>query len=189
MLNSTQTLYQPHNISVSDYQKMAETGILDESVRVELVEGEIVDMAPIGSRHAAVVNRLMRLLVNATDKDAIVSVQNPVVLGDYSEPVPDLVLLKPKSNDYEDALPQAQDILLAIEVADSSLRYDLQIKAPLYAQFKIPELWLIDLQQQSITMFQKPVENQYSLEITLRSPETISPLLLSKIKINLQQIF
>ncbi len=188
MQNTARNLYRPHPISVNDYQKMAETGILNETARVELIAGEIIDMAPIGSRHAAMVNRLMRLLVNATANAAIVSVQNPIVLGDYSEPEPDIALLKPKANDYEDALPTAQDILLLIEVADSTLLYDRQIKAPLYAEFAIPELWLIDIQQSTMTIFQQPIDKNYSLELKINTAAAVTPLLLPDVKLNLQKV-
>lgn len=188
MQNTARNLYRPHPISVNDYQKMAETGILNETARVELIAGEIIDMAPIGSRHAAMVNRLMRLLVNATANAAIVSVQNPIVLGDYSEPEPDIALLKPKANDYEDALPTAQDILLLIEVADSILLYDRQIKAPLYAEFAIPELWLIDIQQSTMTIFQQPIDKNYSLELKINTAAAVTPLLLPDVKLNLQKV-
>ena len=150
MLNTSEKLYTPHLISVVDYHKMAEIGILSRDVRMELIEGEIIDMAPIGSRHAAYVNRINRELIRAVGNTAIVSVQNPIILGNLSEPEPDFVLLKPKANDYEDALPQAEDILLLIEVADSTINYDRQIKSPLYARFSIPEYWLINTQEQSI---------------------------------------
>jgi len=103
MLNTSTKLYTPHLISVLSYQKMAETGILSNDVRVELIEGEIIDMAPIGSTHASYVNRLTRELVRAVGDAALVSVQNPIILGDLSEPEPDFAILKSKENDYEDS--------------------------------------------------------------------------------------
>ncbi|NOQ77103.1 MAG: Uma2 family endonuclease, partial [Methylococcaceae bacterium] len=95
------------------------------------IDGEIIDMAPIGSKHVSYVNRITRILVKGIGDIALVSVQNPVVLGDLSEPEPDFALLKPKDNDYEDSLPEAEDVLLLIEVADTTLNYDKQIKATL----------------------------------------------------------
>jgi len=137
---------------------MAEVEILGFDARVELLNGEIIDTAAIGSKRVSYVNRLTKLLVRSVADTALVLVQNPVVLGDLSEPEPDFALLKPKDNDYEDLLPEAEDILLLIEVADTTLKYDKQIKVPLYARFCIPEYWVIDIQKQSITLFQKPVE-------------------------------
>jgi len=185
MLNTSTKLYTPHLISVLSYQKMAETGILRNDARVELIEGEIIDMAPIGSTHVSYVNRLNRELVHAVGDAALVSVQNPIILGDLSEPEPDIAILKPKKNDYEDALPNAEDILLLIEVADTTINYDKQIKSPLYARFCIPEYWLIDTQKKSITVYQKPEQGQYTEITTQPLPLNISPLLLSGIKLNL----
>ncbi|MEE9345444.1 MAG: Uma2 family endonuclease [Methylococcales bacterium] len=189
MINNAENLYNLHPISVADYQRMAEAGILDIDTRVELIEGEIIDMVPIGSPHAAIVNRLTRELVRQAENSALVSVQNPIILGDYSEPEPDLVLLKPKANDYQDALPQAEDILLLIEVADSTLNYDRKIKAPLYARFGIFEFWLINLPQQSVTLFQKPLQDQFSIATTLMAPKILTPLLLPHINLDLGQLF
>jgi len=135
MLNTSTKPYTPHLISVLSYQKMAETGILSNDVRVELIDGEIIDIAPIGSTHVSYVNRLTRELVRAVGDAALVSVQNPIILGDLSEPEPDIAILKPKANDYEDALPNADDILLLIEVADKTINYDKQIKSPFMLGF------------------------------------------------------
>lgn len=186
MLNTSKKPYTPHPISILDYQKMAETGILSRDSRVELIEGEIIDMAPIGSKHASYVNRLNRELVRAVRDTAFVSVQNPIILGDLSEPEPDFALLKPKANDYEDSLPKAEDILLLIEIADTTINYDRQIKAPLYARFSIPEYWLIDTQKLSITVFQKPEQGQYTIAKTQALPAKLSPLLLATIKLELR---
>ncbi len=184
MLNTSTKLYTPHLISVLSYQKMAETGILSHDARVELIEGEIIDMAPIGSTHVSYVNRLNRELVRAIGGAALVSVKNPIVLGDLSEPEPDIAILKPKANDYEDSLPNAEDILLLIEVADTTINYDKQIKSPLYARFYIPEYWLIDTQKKSLIIYQKPEQGQYTEITTQLLPLNISPLLLSDIKLN-----
>lgn len=185
MLNTPTKLYTPHLISVLDYHKMAETGILDVDAKVELIDGEIIDMAPIGSIHASYVNRLNRALVQSVGNTALVSVQNPVILGDLSEPEPDFALLRPKANDYEDSLPIAEDILLLIEVANTTVNYDTQIKAPLYARFSIPEYWLIDTQKNTITVFQNPVEGVYT-DVKMSSlPKNISPFMLPNIKLNL----
>lgn len=185
MLNTPIKPYTPHPISVMDYQKMAEAGILSIDSRVELIEGEIIDMAPLGSTHASYVNRITREIILAVKNTALVSVQNPIILGDLSEPEPDFTILKPKANDYEDALPNAKDILLLIEIADTSIEYDRQIKAPLYARFSIAEYWLINTKERSITVFQKPLEGQYTIFKTMSLPTKISPVLLSDIKLEL----
>jgi Uma2 family endonuclease len=184
-----QDLYRRHPISVGDYNRMAESGILGIEDRVELIDGEIIDMAPIGCRHAATVNLLNKQLLDALGNTAILSVQNPIILGDLSEPEPDFAVLRPDPNGYRDHLPEAGDILLLIEVSDTTLRYDRNIKAPLYARFAIPELWLIDVEGHSITRFLRPIDGKYSLEECLASPPTLSPQALPGVTIALQSLF
>src|ERR671938_544657 len=131
--------------SVDEYYRMGEAGILTEDDRVELIEGEIIEMSPIGSRHAACVNRLNTLLGRHLRQTAIVSVQNPIRLDAYSEPEPDVALLRPRADYYESGHPTPADALLIVEVADTSADYDRIIKLPLYAKAGIPEAWLVDL--------------------------------------------
>src|SRR5437868_12357745 len=133
------------HFNVAEYYKMAAAGVFSEDDRVELIEGEIVEMNPIGSRHAACVGRLTKLLERLTGDRAIVWVQNPVQVSDYSEPLPDVALLNPRDDFYSQATPQATDVLLIIEVAESSLEYDRSIKLPLYARSGIVEVWLVNL--------------------------------------------
>jgi Uma2 family endonuclease len=125
----------------ADYYRMAEAGILGEGDRVELIEGEIYRMSPIGPMHAGGVDRLNRLFSRTFGDAVIVRVQNPVVLDDYSEPEPDLTLLRPRADFYTGEHPNPEDILLAVEVADSSADWDRRVKAPLYVRSGIPELW------------------------------------------------
>ena len=145
-----------HRYTVDDYYRMGEAGILREDDRVELIEGEIVDMTPIGSAHASAVARLQRMLERAAGDNAVVWIQNPVRLGSYSEPEPDVALVEPRADFYSTAHPTSADVLLIIEVADASLRYDRDIKIPLYARHGIPEVWLVDLESRCITRFSRP---------------------------------
>ena len=131
-------LYQRHRLTVHDFHRMGEAGILPVEGRLELIEGEIIAMAPIGSRHAAIVTRANMLFVQAVAGRAIVSVQNPIILGEHSEPEPDLALIQPRDDFYALALPRADEVLLIVEVADTTLRYDREIKIPLYARHGIP---------------------------------------------------
>lgn len=124
---------------------MARAEVFDEDYRVELLEGEVVEMTPIGSRHAGCVNLLTHRLVSGVGDRAVVGVQNPIQVGDLSEPQPDLVLLRPRSDFYAEHHPLPPEVLLVVEVADSSLRYDLGRKAPLYVAAGIPEVWVVDL--------------------------------------------
>ena len=142
--------------TVAQYHLMYETGVFAESDRLELINGEIKTMSPIGRKHAACIIRLTKLLEQRLGDRILISVQNPICLEDNSEPHPDLAILKPRDDFYEDALPIAADILLIIEVADSSLEYDRDTKALLYAKAGIPEMWLFDVNSKTISGFSQP---------------------------------
>jgi Uma2 family endonuclease len=158
-----------HAYSVDDYYRMAETGILRPGDRVELIEGEIIDRAPIGSRHAAAVNRISNILKLSVGTQAIVAIQNPVRLDRHSEPQPDIALLHPHADFYAAAHPGPADVLLIIEVADSTLRYDRDTKLPLYARHGIPEVWLVDIDNNSFTIHRTPQAAGYAHTQTLES--------------------
>ena len=152
----------PHDLlprrrfTVDDFHRMGEAGILAPHDRLELIEGEIVEMSPIGSRHLSVVNTLNHLLVLHAGNEAIVSVQNPVQLGDHSEPEPDLALLTYREDRYRNALPTAKDVLLLVEVADTSLESDRDVKLPLYARHEVPWVWLFDLRSDTVEVHSDP---------------------------------
>jgi len=131
--------------TADDYQRMGQAGILSEDDRVELIDGEVVAMTPIGPRHNAAVNRANRAMVTAVGDTAIVQVQGSVRLGLYHEPQPDLVLLRPQADYYASRLPGPADILLVVEIAESSIDYDREVKARLYAESGVREYWLVDL--------------------------------------------
>src|SRR5439155_14857700 len=128
-----------------DYHRMGETGILTPEDHVELIYGEILAMSPIGSPHGAGVDRANREFVRITGDKAIVRVQGAVELNDYNEPQPDIVLLRPKDDFYYGRQPGPGDIFLIVEIADSSLAFDRNIKAKLYAEMGVPEYWLADI--------------------------------------------
>ncbi len=156
---STKVLRRQFNIQ--DYHQMVKAGILTEDERVELIEGEIVEMSPIGTRHAACVKRLLKLFSQLLGDRVIVAVQDPVVLNNFSEPQPDLALLKPRDDFYAAGHPQPQDILLLVEVADTTIESDRAIKIPLYASSGITEVWLVDVNEQVIEVFREPTNNSY----------------------------
>ncbi len=131
--------------TVVEYHRMGEAGILREDDRVELIDGEIVQMTPIGSRHAACVKRLNQLFARAVGDQAVVSVQDPIAIPPESEPQPDLALLRPRADFYASGHPGPADVLLVVEVADTSAPFDRGVKIPLYARAGIPEVWLVDL--------------------------------------------
>jgi Uma2 family endonuclease len=167
-----------HRLTVADYYRMGEAGILAPDARVELIEGEIIDMAPIGSPHVSAVLQLDYLLKEAVADKALVLVQAPIVLGDYSAPQPDLALLRPRADYYRSSLARADEVLLIVEVAQSSLRFDRDDKIPLYARHRIPEAWLVDLQAKRLVRYSDPLQGAYALieEPDLRSPLTIAAL-------------
>jgi len=150
-----------HRLTVQEYHRMGEVGIFGEDDRVELIEGELIDMTPIGSAHAGKVNRLQAVLSRTLRDRAIVSVQNPVILGTESEPQPDVMVLKTREDFYESSHPRPQDVLLLIEVADTTDRYDRAVKVPLYARHGIPEVWLLDLQEERLEVYHGPEGGEY----------------------------
>ncbi|HEY9638237.1 MAG TPA: Uma2 family endonuclease [Coleofasciculaceae cyanobacterium] len=147
--------------TVEQYHQMAQAGILTENDRVELIRGEIVEMSPIGRRHAACVNRLNALFNQRLAQAVIVGVQNPVELDDSSEPQPDLVLLRRRADFYEAGHPQPQDIFLLVEVADTTVEFDREVKIPLYAKDGISEVWLVDINAQCLEVYRQPSPNGY----------------------------
>lgn len=160
---------------VDEYHRMGRAGILSEDDRVELVNGEILTMTPIGPRHNAAVNRATRVLVAAVGDRAIVQVQGSVRLDRSNEPQPDLVLLRPEPDFYASRLPGPADILLIIEVAESSLDYDREVKARLYAAAGVREYWLVDLTTGMVTCARAPSAGAYQRHDQRRSGESIAP--------------
>ena len=160
-LQLAQPRLKTFRLNVSQYHQMSEAGIFSENDKVELINGEIIEMSPIGRRHTACVNRLNSVFSQLLGKKVIVAVQNPILLNNLSEPEPDIALLKPRTDFYESGHPQPQDIFLLIEVADSSIEYDRDVKIPLYASSGITEVWLVDIYQQVIIVYRYPSENGY----------------------------
>jgi Uma2 family endonuclease len=161
------------HFSVTEYYRMIEAGILSESDRVELIDGEVIEMSPIGSRHAACVNRLTMLLTGKLGQTAILSVQNPIRLDEYSELQPDLCLLQPRSDFYAEGHPTSADVLLVAEVADSSVRFDREVKLPLYAQALIPEVWIVNLPAEVVEIYSQPSGGNYRKSQEIKRVEII----------------
>lgn len=145
-----------HRLTVAAYRRMGEVGILGPELRTELIDGEIVEMTPIGPTHGGTVNYLSNRLKEAVGSEVIVSVQNPLELNEHSEPQPDIMLLRPRGDYYRNAHPKPDDVLLAIEVADTTLLYDRDVKLPLYAKVGIPEAWLVDLNARVLSVCRDP---------------------------------
>jgi Uma2 family endonuclease len=175
-----------HRWTVDEYHQMARAGLLDETDRVELIEGEMIDMAPIGTRHAFLVDRIAELLTGGAHASYMVRVQNPVVLDDRNEPQPDVMLVR--RDNYALRHPNPADVLLVIEVSDTTVEYDRDIKLGLYARHGIPEVWLLNVNAREITVCLEPADGQYRLVRKPRANESVSPGALPAISLSLVQI-
>ena len=189
-MDDADVLVRRHKLDVYAYYRMAEAGILGENDRVELIDGELIDMAPIGQGHAGIVNRLTEVLVLACAGLAIVSNQNPVRLDVQNEPQPDFAILRRRPDFYETGeRAGTADVLLLIEVSDSSLRFDRDVKLPLYARTGIPEVWIIDLRRRVVDVYRAPREGQYTELTTRQRGDTLSVALAPDIEVTLEQVF
>lgn len=172
--NQTLTVATRRLFSVAEFHSMAEAGIFRQDDRLELLEGDIIAMSPVGVRHLGCVNRLTRLFSLNVGEKAIVSVQNPVRLGYQSEPVLDIALLKYREDCYAKQIPTPSDVLLLIEVSDSTLTFDRNVKRPLYAQAGILEYWLINLIDNQVELFRQPQEGAYQESLVVRGDEGVT---------------
>jgi Uma2 family endonuclease len=166
---------QKRRFTTADYDRMGETGILSERDRVELIDGEVVAMTPIGSRHNGAVNRAAHALFSVIGDRAILQVQGPVRLGGYDEPEPDLALLHPRPDYYASAHAGPQDILLIVEIAESSVEYDLAVKSRLYAGAGVREYWVADLATGRLICHSDPEGGAYTTRVERQPGETVAP--------------
>ena len=180
---------RPYKLTVEDYHKLGEAGILTEDTRVELLEGELIEMAPIGGSHMAIVNRLTRLLVFAVGDSGVVSVQNPVQLPPHSEPQPDFAILRAPVAGAPATVPDPQDVLLLIEVADTTLAHDRNKKLVLYAKAGITESWIVNIPSSSLEVYREPSMDGYSKHMEVGRGASIAPLALPMVKIAVDDIF
>lgn len=171
---------------VEEYHRMAQAGILSEDDRVELIDGEILAMTPIGSRHNAAVDRANRALVMAVGAQAIVRVLGSVRLGRFNEPEPDIVLLRPQADFYASHLPGPSDIFLIIEIAESSLDYDREVKTRIYAQAAVQEYWLVDLGARLVSRYAEPRDGIYQRRAEGRPGESMAPVTLPQCAIGVE---
>ena len=167
-----------HRLSVDDFHRLAESGVLGEDDRVELIGGELIDMTPIGSRHAATVRNLINQLAGQLGNEHWVDAQNLVRLGEDSEPQPDVAVIRRRDHGYATRLPAAEDIRLVVEVADTSLAFDRDVKLPLYARSAVPEAWLVDLEAERIEVHSRPISGEYGhVDRYRRGMSVSSPIL------------
>ena len=175
--------------TVEQYRRMAEVGILSEDDRVELIEGEIVEMSLIGRHHAACVGWLTRTLTLLLQHVALVWSQNSVELDGYSQPQPDIIVLKPREDFYRNSLPAPGEILLLIEVSDSTLAYDKKVKVPLYARAGLPEVWVVNLIEERVETFAEPAEGAYSATASYSRGGEVRSRGLSELRLAVSEIF
>jgi Uma2 family endonuclease len=174
--------------TVEEYDRMAEAGVFHEDDRVELVHGQVVQMTPIGPGHAGCVGALDRLLTQRVGDAALVWVQNPLLLGRHDEPQPDLLLLQTRPDGYRKAHPTPTDVLLVIEVADTSLRYERETKLRLYAAAGIPEAWLVALPLDRIEVCTEPGPDGYRRVRELGRGERLRPVMLPSVEIGADEV-
>lgn len=163
-----------HLTNIHEWHRMGEAGVFSENNHIELIDGEILDMAPIGSNHAGHLKRVTNQLYSLLFGQVIISVQDPVQLSIYSEPEPDLMLLKPNADFYSTRHPNADDVLLLIEVSDSTLAFDQNQKLQLYARHNIPEYWIVNLIDNCLEVYRKPYGESYEQKTTLRTGDNIT---------------
>src|SRR5688572_4769586 len=179
-----------HRLTVDDYYRMAEVGVLAPDARVELIDGEIVDMPPIGSPHSGTSMWLNRQLHSTVGDRAIVALQSTtLILGSYSAPQPDLMLLRPRADCYRRSNPTANDVLLIVEVSQSTLPYDRKIKAPLYSRHGIPEMWIVNLRDRELLCMRQPRLNDYAELETIKAPGLVPISTLGELRVDLSGLF
>lgn len=179
---------QRKRFTVEEYHAMVYAGILYPDERVELIEGEVVLMPPIGSLHNGIVTRLTRFLVKAVGDDAIVQVQGALRLNEYSELQPDFALLRPQVDDYTRFQPLPSDVLFLVEVSDTTLRRDRDVKLPLYALAGIREVWIVDLRAGAVQVYRSLEGESYREHTTYRRGDTVTTSALPGLELRLDEL-
>jgi Uma2 family endonuclease len=174
--------------TIDEYHRMGEAGVLAEDDRVELLDGEILQMTPIGVPHASCVDRLNALFTRRLRDRAIVRVQNPIILNRWSEPQPDLALLAARPDFYASAHPRPRDVLLAIEVMDTSRGYDRTLKLPLYARAELREVWLLDVVARVLEVHRRPALRGYRQEQRLVAGQAVAPLAFPRLRFRVNEL-
>jgi len=176
-----------HQVTINEWHQME--SIFQPEQHLQLINGEITTMSPVGYKHSGHLNGLVHLFREKLATETILSIQNPLSLNKFSEPEPDLMLLKPEANFYKHRHPTVSDVLLLIEISDSSLYFDRQQKLKLYAQHKINDYWIVNLQNNSLEVYRQPKNASYELQQTLVGGEKIHPLYFPEITLEVANIF
>ena len=174
--------------TADEYEQIVAAGVIAEDDRLELLEGEIVEMSPLGPQHSACVVRLTSLLYKYESSRVMIRVQDPIRLGDYSQPQPDISVVQRRPDYYGEGHPEPEDILLLIEVAESSLSYDRDVKLPLYARAGILEVWLVALLPQVVEVYRSPSETGYREMQQLRRGDTLTAINLPELSLTVESI-
>jgi Uma2 family endonuclease len=175
-------------LTVDEYERMGRAGILHEDERVELIDGELIQMAPIGSKHAGCVKSCVHVFRQYPADWYLLSVQDPVRISDFSELQADVALLRPRPDNYTESNPAASDVLLVIEVADTTAAHDRRVKLPRYAAAGIPEAWLINLPRRSVEVHREPRDGRYQQVTIYRRGERITLVMLPEIAVAVDDI-
>lgn len=178
-----------HRFSVTDFHRLGEAGIIGAEDRVELIDAELIAMAPMGSWHASIVALLHEQLLLGLAGQAIVSSQTPLVLGEYSEPKPDILVLRPRQDRYRDGLPRPEDVHLLIEVADTTARYDDEYKMPLYARHGVAEVWVVDRGVRELRVHRQPLETGRYGELRTVSDGRLAPGDFAAVEVDVSALF
>ena len=178
-----------HKFTTQQYHLMHEVGVFAEGDRLELINGEIREMSPIGRKHAVCVAKTARVFQIKLSDRAFIWVQNPILLSNHAEPQPDLAILKWRDDFYAEALPAPDDILLIIEVSDSTIAYDRDVKSPLYAANGIPEMWLFDVNNQVVEGYSQPLASGYKRMQRYEQNDTLAMMALPEIVFSWEEIF
>jgi Uma2 family endonuclease len=174
--------------TVDEYHRMWDAGIFPDHKRLELIRGEIIEMPPPKPPHSGRVNRLNHLFMSRLGESALVAVQNPSSIDEMSEPVPDVLLLKPRVDFYSERHPVPEDIFLAIEVSNTTLRFDTKVKAPLYAEAGIREYWILNIPKNVLEVRSEPVNGIYTRHEILKHGQTVSPRAFPRISFRIEEI-
>jgi Uma2 family endonuclease len=185
VLNSDPTI---KHWTVAEYHRMSELGILDADGKTELIDGQILLMTAKGTPHVVALQLSANSLSEQLKSDALIRTQDPIQLDDFSEPEPDLVVVRGAILDYTEHHPYPEDIHLVVEIADSTLKQDSEVKDKLYAKAGISEYWVVDIKNRQVNIFRNPTPTGYANHLILREPNEFSPLAFPDIVLNLTSI-
>jgi len=183
------TLVSRVRFTVDDYHRMAETGILAPDQRVELLDGEVIEMTPIGARHLFRVAEFTKWLIKHLDDRYLPISQSPILLDNASEPEPDIAVVDGQAMGAQDRIPVARDVLLLIEFAETSLQKDMQVKLPLYAKAGVVEVWIADLTSRTLHIHRNPTDGKYAKRLTITGDQSITPANFPDLTVTITQVF